>query len=176
MAAIEIDRGLLPSSCVLDAGFLMLALNQRSHRPDSPTCRALFAALLNEERLSAGARVLIPATALAELIRGSSKQEPPRARGVFVAPFTARTARYLSQHLPDTLIEHVVKETQLPRAYVKYDSMIAATALAYEASLIALDGWFHREAKTRNWPIRVYTPSQFVCAQIPLNLQDPLRR
>lgn len=154
----------------------MLALNQRTHRPDSLTCRALFAALLDDERLSAGARVLIPATALAELIRGTSKQEPPRAQGVFVAPFTARTARYLSQHLPETLIEHVVKETQLPRAYVKYDSMIAATALTYEATLIALDGWFHREAKARKWPIHVFAPSHFVRAQMPLDLPDPRRR
>ena len=95
---------------------------------------------------------------------------------VFVAPFTARTARYLSQHLPDTLIEHVVKETQLPRAYVKYDSLIAATALTYEATLIALDGWVHREAKTRNWPISVYAPSHFLRAQMPLDLPDPRRR
>lgn len=176
LAAIEIDRAKLPSVCVLDAGFLLLAMNQRTHRPDSPTCRALFAALLDDARLSLGARVLIPAPALAELIRGTSKQEPPRAHGVFIAPFTARTARYLSQHLPDTMIEAVVADTQLPRAYVKYDSLIAATAMTYSAPLIALDGWFHRESKARNWPISVYAPSYFVRAQMPLNLPDPTKR
>jgi predicted nucleic acid-binding protein len=175
LAAVEIEKTKLPQVCVLDAGFMLLAMSQRSYRPDSPICRAVFEALLDDERLNAGARVLIPAPALAELLRGASKQEPPRVRGVFIAPFTARTARHLCQYLSESVIETIVGETKLPRAYVKYDSMIAATAITYDATLIALDGWFHRESKRKQWPIRVATPSEYVRAQTELDFPDPHR-
>jgi predicted nucleic acid-binding protein len=169
LAAIEIEPSKLPDVCVLDAGVMMLALNQRVYRDDSPTCRALWRALVNRDRLAAGARVLIPAPALAELIRGTSKQEPPRMRGIFIAPFTSRTARSLSQHIPEALIETQIGESKLPRAYLKYDALIAATAISSEATLIALDGWFHRQ----NWPIAVRHPRDFARAQMPLDLPEP---
>jgi predicted nucleic acid-binding protein len=171
LAAIEIELSRLPPVCVLDAGVMILALNQRVHRPDSATCIALWKALVDRERLKAGARVLIPAPALAELIRGTAKQEPPRSQGVFVAPFTARTARYLSLHVSDALIETAVGETRLPRAYLKYDALIAATAISADATLIALDGWFHRQ----KWPIAVRHPQYFTRAQMPLDFPDPAK-
>ena len=156
---------------MLDAGVMILALHQRVHRPDSAMCLALWRGLVSPGRLTAGARVLIPAPALAELIRGAAKQEPPRLRGVFVAPFTARTARYLSQHIAGALIETEVGETKLPRAYLKYDALIAATAISADATLIALDGWLHRQ----KWPIAVRHPQYFAKAQMPLDLPEPVK-
>ena len=168
MATIAIDPLKLPSVCVVDTGVLLLALNQRAHRADSAICRALWKALLTPERLRNGARVLLPAPAIAELVRGTSKQDPPKVAGVFVAPFTARTARFLGQYLSTSLIETVVGETHLPRAYVKYDALIAATAIAADATLIALDGWFHRHSST--WPIKVKTPYDFTREQLNLDI------
>jgi len=86
---------------------------------------------------------------------------------VFVAPFTARTA-YLGKYLSTSFIEATVAATQAPRAYIKYDAMIAATAMAYDATLIALDGWFHRQGTA--WPIRVAKPDDFRRAQLTLGV------
>lgn len=168
MAAIEIDAAKLPQVCVLDTGVLLLSLAQKVHRPDTAVCRALWKALLDKGRLAAGARILIPAPAIAEVLRGASQQDPPRITGVFVAPFTARTARYLGKYLSTSFIEATVTATQVPRAYIKYDAMIAATAMAYDATLIALDGWFHRQGPS--WPIRVAKPDDFRRAQLTLGV------
>lgn len=166
MGAIEIDAAKLPETTVIDTGVLLLGLAQKIHRPESALCRALWKALIARERLSLGRRVLIPAPALAEIMRGAPKADPPRVPGVFVAPFTSRTARFLGLYLHTSVIETVVGETKLPRAYVKYDAMIAATAIAQDATLIALDGWFHREAAAGSWPIRVARPDEFQRAQL----------
>ena len=166
--AVEIDATKLPRVSVIDSGVMLLSLHQRDYRPDSPTCRALWRALVDRARLAAGARVLIPAPVLAELLRGTSKQEPPRVPGVFVAPFTAKTARHLAQHVSHAFIEAEVAASHAPRAYVKYDALIAATAIAYDATLIALDGWFHRQT---TWPIAVKHPRDFVTAQTSLPLR-----
>jgi hypothetical protein len=172
LSGIEIDASKLPENTVLDTGVLFLGLAHKVHRPESAICRALWKALIARERLGIGARVLIPAPALAEITRGAPQQEAPRVAGVFVAPFTARTARFLGQYLHHSVIETVVGATKLPRAYVKYDAMIAATALAYDATLIALDGWFHREATNGKWPIRVARPDEFQRAQLRLDKVD----
>jgi len=169
LATVAIDPLKLPAVCVLDTGVLLLALNQRVNRPDSAVCRALWKALLATNRLRDGARVLIPAPAIAELVRGTTHQEPPKVPGVFIAPFTARTARFLGQHLSTTLIEAVVAADRVPRAYVKYDSLIAATAIAADATLIALDGWFHRASGA--WPIAVKNPNDFVRDQLDLDIE-----
>jgi predicted nucleic acid-binding protein len=166
LAGIEIDAAKLPETTVLDTGILFLGLAHKVHRPESELCRALWKALIARERLGFGARVLIPAPALAEIMRGAPRQDPPRVAGVFVAPFTSRTARLMGQYLHSSVIETVVGATKLPRAYVKYDAMIAATAIAQDATLISLDGWFHREAVNGKWPIRVARPEEFQRAQL----------
>ena len=80
---------------------------------------------------------------------------------MFVAPFTAKTARHLAQHVSHAFIEAEVAASHAPRAYVKYGALIAATA-------IALDGWFHRQT---TWPIAVKHPRDFVTAQTSLPLR-----
>src|SRR4051812_5446925 len=92
LAAAKIDETLLPRTCALDANVLLLALRQRTHRPEAPIAIALWRALLARDRVARGAKVLIPAPALAELIRGTQTTEPPMVRGIEVAPFTHKTA------------------------------------------------------------------------------------
>lgn len=105
MDAAKIDEALLPDVCALDTGVLLLALRQRSHRPDAPASIALWKALLGRERIARGAKVLVPAPALAELIRGSQTTEPPMVRGVAIAPFTRKTARILARTFPQSFID-----------------------------------------------------------------------
>lgn len=78
----------------------------------------------------------------------------------------------MAQHLPHAFIEHEVAQTQLPRAYVKYDALIVATAIAYEATLVTLDGWPKR---LTNLPIHVRHPDEFRTAQESFSFPSPAK-
>lgn len=65
MAAVEIDEDSLPDRCAVDSTVLFLALEHKPHRSGTPAARALWKALLENDRVNRGARVLIAATAVA---------------------------------------------------------------------------------------------------------------
>lgn len=166
MAVEKIDERRLPSRCALDAGVLLLALRQRSHRPDASAAIALWRALLKKERIENGATVLIPAPVLAELIRGDQTTEPPSVRGVEIAPFTAKTARILATTFPHSFIE-AFKKSGNPEHYVKYDAMIASIAIHREATLITLDKFL---LALTGLPIEIQPPTFYLSRQPELPL------
>ena len=57
--------------------------------------RGLICLALTRERVDKGAKVLIPAPVLAEIIRGDQVTEPPRVRGIEVAPFSSGNVKLL---------------------------------------------------------------------------------
>jgi predicted nucleic acid-binding protein len=166
LAAAKIDEKLLPNVCALDAGVLLLALGQRAHRPDAPAAIALWRALLTRDRVARGAKVLIPAPALAELIRGAQTTEPPMVRGIEVAPFTHRTARILARTFPQSFID-ASKQAGAREHYVKYDAMIASIAIHREATLVTLDTFL---LDLKNMSIAIRTPASFLSAQTEMPL------
>jgi predicted nucleic acid-binding protein len=160
----RIDQTRLPNVCALDAGVLLLALRQRTHRPDATIAIALWQALLGRERISRGAKVLIPAPALAELIRGDQTTEPPLVRGIEIAPFTHKTARILARTFPQSFIDSS-KQAGNREHYIKYDAMIASIAIHREATLVTLDGFL---LGLKSMPIEIRTPSSFLNTQTEL--------
>ena len=127
---------------------------------------ALWKALLGRERIVRGAKVLIPAPALAELIRGDQTTEPPMVRGIEVAPFTHKTARILARTFPQSFIDSS-KQAGNREHYVKYDAMIASIAIHREATLVTLDAFL---LGLKDMPIQIRTPSSFLSAQTEMPL------
>lgn len=166
MAVAKIDEKLLPDVCALDAGVLLLALRQREHRPDAPTAIALWKALLKRERVDKGAKVLIPAPALAEIIRGTQTSEPPMVRGIEIAPFTHKTARILARTFPQSFVD-LSKQSGAREHYVKYDALIASIAIHREATLVTLDTFL---LGLKNMPIQIRAPASFLSAQTEIPL------
>jgi hypothetical protein len=148
LAVAKIDEAQLPKVCALDAGVLMLALRQRPHRPEAPPAMALWRALLTRERVDKGAKVLIPAPVLAEIIRGDQVTEPPRVRGIEIAPFTAKSARILARTFPQSFIDSSKKDGNREH-YVKYDAMIAAIAPTISSTLSCPPGLMLMPPDTR---------------------------
>ncbi|MFN0248750.1 MAG: type II toxin-antitoxin system VapC family toxin [Kofleriaceae bacterium] len=145
---------------------MLLALRQRSHRPDAPIAMALWKALLSRERVSRGAKVLIPAPALAELIRGDQTTEPPMVRGIEIASFTHKTARILARTFPQSFIDSS-KVAGAREHYVKYDALIAAIAIHRDATLVTLDKFL---LELKDLPIKIRTPASFLSAQTEMPL------
>jgi len=166
LAGETIDDERLPKVCALDAGVLMLALRQRPHRPDAPAAMALWRALLTRERIERGAKVIIPAPVLAEIIRGDQVTEPPRVRGIEVAPFTAKSARILARTFPQSFIDAAKKEGNREH-YVKYDAMIASIAIHCEATLVSLDTFL---LGLKGLPIEIRAPASFLSNQLEIPL------
>lgn len=127
---------------------------------------ALWKALLGRDRIARGAKVLIPAPALAELIRGDQTTEPPMVRGIEVAPFTHKTARILARTFPQSFIDSS-KQAGNREHYVKYDAMIASIAIHREATLVTLDTFL---LGLEDLPIQIRKPSWFLSAQTEMPL------
>lgn len=166
LAVPKIDEAQLPDVCALDAGVMLLALHQRSHRPDAPVAVALWKALLRPERVTRGVKVLIPAPALAELIRGDQTTDPPMVRGIEIAPFTHKTARILARTFPHSFIDSS-KNAGHREHYVKYDALIASIAIHREATLVTLDTFL---LGLKGMPIQIRTPASFLSAQTEMPL------
>jgi predicted nucleic acid-binding protein len=121
---------------MFDTGVLIRALNGQPDHPESPACRGLFEAMG-----AAGREVLIAAPTLAEYLRFGAPGAVPAVRGVSVAAFDDRAARFLGEHFPEGALHDLAKEHGLPKAYFKYDALIVACAKAHKADcLVTLDG------------------------------------
>jgi predicted nucleic acid-binding protein len=163
--AVEIDEHSLPQRCAIDSTVLFLALDHKPHRSGTAAARALWTALLGKGRIEQGARVYIPALVVAELARGSVPAKPPRAAGVHIAPFGAPAAQALGKHFSHAFIDAQQKATGQRLHYLKYDALIAATAVALGATLITLDQWL---LGLTGLPIEIHAPDQFVRRQLAL--------
>jgi predicted nucleic acid-binding protein len=169
LPAVEIDEQSLPDRCALDSTVLFLALEHKPHRSGTDAARTLWKALLAKERLDKGARVYIPALVVAELSRGATPAKPPRVPGVHVAPFGARAAQILGKHFSHAFIDAQQKTTGQRLHYLKYDALIAATAISLGATLVTLDGWLLNLA---SMPITICKPDHFFRRQLAIPLPD----
>ncbi len=169
MSGTAIDPKKLPRVAALDTGVLILALGGRPDRPAAGACRSLLQALTTRDR-SKGELVIVPAPVLAELYRGASGQ-PPRIAGVEIAAFSASTARLMAQHYTSQFIASAKQESvrEYREHYIKYDLLIAATAIEREATLITLDTFLLNLGK----PLEARSPLYYLAAQMELPLAHP---
>jgi predicted nucleic acid-binding protein len=149
---------------------LFLALEHKPHRSGTPAARALWKALLENERVNRGARVYIPALVVAELARGAAPAMAPRAAGVHIAPFGAKAAQALGKHFSHAFIDAQQKATGQRLHYLKYDALIAATAVALGATLVTLDDWL---LGLTGLPIVICKPDHFLRRQLAIPLPEP---
>lgn len=170
MPAVEIDKASLPERCAIDSAVLFLALDHKPHRSGTPSARALWEALVEADRVSRGARVYIPALVVAELSRGTAPAPPPRVAGVHIAPFGAKAAQALGKHFSHAFIAAEQKATGQRQHYLKYDALIAATAVALGATLVTLDDWL---LNLTGLPITICKPDHFALRQLAMPLPDP---
>jgi predicted nucleic acid-binding protein len=170
LAAVEIDEESLPERCAIDSAVLFLALDHKPHRSGTPAARAMWKALVESDRVNRGARVYIPALVVAELARGAAPARAPRVAGVHIAPFGARAAHALGRHFSHAFIDAQQKATGQRLHYLKYDALIAATAVALGATLVTLDEWL---LGLTGLPIRICKPDHFFRRQLPIEFPDP---
>jgi predicted nucleic acid-binding protein len=170
LPAVEIDEKSLPDRCAIDSTVLFLALEHKPHRSGTPAARALWTALLEDGRVNRGARVYIPALVVAELARGATPAPAPRVAGVHIAPFGAKAAQALAKHFSHAFIDAQQKATGQRLHYLKYDALIAATAVALGATLVTLDDWLLGLA---GLPITICKPDHFLQRQLTISLLDP---
>jgi predicted nucleic acid-binding protein len=170
LAAVEIDDDSLPDRCAIDSTVLFLALEQKPHRSGTPAARALWKALLANDRINKGSRVYIPALVVAELARGTTPAKAPRVAGVHIAPFGAKAAQALGKHFSHAFIDAQQKATGQRLHYLKYDALIAATAVALGAALVTLDDWL---LGLTGLPITICKPDHFFRRQLAIPLPEP---
>ncbi len=162
-----IDPELLPAVALIDTGVLIRALGERPNDPDTPECRAFVEAMVRHRR-----EVLIAAPTLSEVLRFKRGQPAPTLEGIIVAAFDADAAIILGQKFPEDMLLEWQKKTQNPLAYYKYDALIVACAMKWQADcIVALDKDIHRLAKQQN--LRVERPSAFRTRQGHLALVSP---
>jgi predicted nucleic acid-binding protein len=170
LAAVEIDEESIPERIAIDSTVLFLALEHKPHRSGTPAARALWKALLENERINRGARVYIPALVVAELARGTAPAKAPRVAGVHIAPFGGKAAQSLGKHFSHAFIDSQQKATGQRLHYLKYDALIAATAVALGATLVTLDEWL---LGLKGLPILICKPDHFLRRQLAIPLPEP---
>jgi predicted nucleic acid-binding protein len=170
LAAVEIDTDSLPDRCAIDSTVLFLALEQKPHRSGTPAARALWKALLADDRINKGSRVYIPSLVVAELARGTTPAKAPRVAGVHIAAFGANAAQALGKHFSHAFIDAQQKATGQRLHYLKYDALIAATAVALGAALVTLDDWL---LGLGGLPITICKPDHFFRRQLAIPLPEP---
>ena len=163
----EIDPSTLPQRALFDTGVVIRALGERPDDARSPTCEALWNAMLEN-----GRQILIAAPSLAEMIRQEGKDNSiPRRRGVEVVAFDDRAAIELGRRFPERVLLMERERSQLPKHYIKYDAMIVACAIRHRAThLVSLDGALTGFAQSAG--IQIVEPIRFEKPQLRLPQTD----
>ncbi|HET7505117.1 MAG TPA: hypothetical protein VFK02_29060 [Kofleriaceae bacterium] len=86
-----------------------------------------------------------------------------------IAPFGAQAAHALGKHFSHAFIDAQHKATGQRLHYLKYDALIAATAVALGATLVTLDEWL---LGLTGLPILVCKPDHFFRRQLTFPLPD----
>jgi predicted nucleic acid-binding protein len=161
MSSPEIDIKLLPKRALFDTGVVMRALGERPDDEESPSCVALWNAMLENDR-----QIVIAAPSIYELIRNGSSTRVPRRRGVEVGAFDQLAAEKCAAVLPETELKQQQKGN-LKRDYVRYDALIVGIGVRYEVScIVSIDGRFTKPPEG----ISSMRPPDFYAKQLPLAL------
>lgn len=122
-----------PDRVVVDASFLIRALDPSNTTIEAPKCRQVWSQLL-ERRIT----IVIPAVVVAELQARSPAIPTPRSAGVIIAPFDERCADLI--RLAGGMMTFADNR---PKGYWKYDCLIGAcVASVRPAVLVHADGDF----------------------------------
>ena len=129
-----IDPNKLPSRALIDSGVLIRALGQRAGDARAELCKEFWAEMLSSDR-----EILISAPTVAEVSR-HSKFPPlpiPSVRNVTVVAFDRKAAMILAEKFPEQVLR--AHAGSLPIDYIRYDALILACAVRYNAILVTLD-------------------------------------
>jgi hypothetical protein len=110
--------------------------------------------------LQRDARILLPAPALAEVLRYGGAA-PPRRRELVIGAFDERSAQVLGEKFPLAELEAVKVQQGSSITHLKYDSMIVACAIRYQVDVhISLDTDQHKFCEKASFACM--WPDQFV--------------
>ena len=165
---VVIDPARLPLRPLLDSGVFLRWLGERPGDPQTPLCRELVQTLIDE-----GRDILVAAPTISEVLRGWTGDEPPSTAEMRVVAFDNRAAHMLAARLPLAVaLEHRRASGEVG-AVIKYDAMIIACAIRWEAScVISLDAGFRTLAGRAM--LAAHHPSEFEQAQQELFDEDDL--
>ena len=153
----------LPRVALIETGVVIRFLGDQPDDPRSPGCIGFCNRMIEGKR-----QLLIAAPSAAEIMRKRS-QAIPLARGVQVVPFDMRAAKVFADKLTMDKIRQSQDATGCSLTYLKYDAMIAACALRWEAEvIIAIDGDHFKMASAIGIPVR--SPLEYI--QEPPRIQE----
>jgi predicted nucleic acid-binding protein len=163
----------LPSRLLLDTGVLIRALGHKPSDARSPACRRLLHEIIEQRKTA-----LVAAPTIAELERGlpdpgAYPDELPRVRHVLVVAFDERCANVLATKFANPITAGMAAATGVPHNYIKYDAMIVACAVRWEADhLVTLDNATMRPLAAPH--IRVLEPADYFRAEAEVRGQGQL--
>ncbi|MEZ4237394.1 MAG: hypothetical protein R3F59_14845 [Myxococcota bacterium] len=125
----------LPAVVLVDTGVLIRGLGHQPNDPLSPVCTTLLQFLFQNRR------VLISALSLVEIQRGTPKTGAapvpiPHTPKVAVVAFDTDCANVCGRLMPHEKLLEIKSQTGLFVSYLKYDSLIVASAIRWGASMI----------------------------------------
>ena len=130
-----IDPTKLPGVALVDTGVLIRALGQRPDDNRAPMCVAFW-----NEMLRQGNLLLIAAPTVTEVMRNIDYPPlpVPSLPNVIVVAFDHGVAIELAKKFPEQVLR-AQNSQNLPIDYMRYDALILACALKYDAVLVTMD-------------------------------------
>jgi predicted nucleic acid-binding protein len=132
-----IDPDKLPARALIDTGVLIRALGQKSDDPRAKVCVAFW-----DEMIATKRQILIPAPTITEATRNTAYPAlaVPSVANVIVVAFDHRAAVICADKFPEQVIRNEHKASGLFLEYLRYDALILACAIRYDAILVTLEG------------------------------------
>ncbi|MFT3915339.1 MAG: type II toxin-antitoxin system VapC family toxin [Anaeromyxobacteraceae bacterium] len=159
----------------VDAGVLFRALEKKKKDRFAQACRDFWVAMLKDPNR----RIIIPAPAFAEYLRGGASALPSTAQ-VYVVPFDARCAEIMAESLPQHILSVQIaafkaqygkdrEGNEAPGSFIKYDAMIAVCAKRWGADrLVSIDTDLKKLAA--KLPLDCQTPDYFYGDQVHIDV------
>lgn len=126
----------LPARALIDTGILIRALGQQPKDPRAKICKEFWDAMLAAKR-----QILIAAPTITETTRSTDfpALPPPSVPNVLVVAFDLQAALVCAQKFPEQVIKNEQESTGLFLNYLRYDALILACAIRYDAVLVTLE-------------------------------------
>ncbi|NVJ09929.1 type II toxin-antitoxin system VapC family toxin [Myxococcus sp. AM001] len=161
------DPDLLPTSALIDTNVFLRSFGDRPNDKTAPACKEFVDAMLAARR-----DVLLAAPTVAEILRFRRGTQLPVMDRFIVVPFDDDAARFLGTTFPEDVLVGWAKKTANPLHYYKYDAMIVACAVRWNARcVVALDQGLRDLAAGQG--LRVESPDNFRHRQGTLALVPP---
>ena len=151
-----IDPSQLPWRVSVDTGVFLRWLD-KAKDADAPVCYAVLQAVVDK-----GGQIVLPAPAMAEILRNGHVAAIPHLSGLEVVAFDELAARTLASKLPLSALQQLkIQGSPKSLSFLKYDAMIVACAVRHRALLhIALDADHHKLCANAGLAVR--RPHEFL--------------